>query len=295
MWKLTITTTSQAEDAVAELVERVFGQPAAVHTNIATGRAEVTIYCETRPPDLPLKRIALRGGLVRIKRCGLKVGSGRVRVRRFRRENWAESWKCHFKPIEIGDALLIKPSWGKCAPRRGQATVMLDPGLSFGTGHHPTTAFCLRELARRRARGQPQAFLDLGTGSGILAIAAAKLGYSRVDAIDSDPEAVRVARANARRNRVSRKVRLVHQDLTRLPLRPARRYDLICANLLSTLLLAERNRMVRRLKPGGVLVVAGILGSEFNRIARIYRHVGLRLVGSRTEKEWRSGAFMTGR
>ena len=141
-----------------------------------------------------------------------------------RREDWAESWKRHFKPIEIGDALLVKPSWSKRRPRKNQAVVILDPGLSFGTGQHPTTAFCLREivrlkLAKERGRlarefktrhhaDEPsalQSFLDIGTGSGILAIAAAKLGYQPVHAFDFDAEAVRIARANARANRVQAK------------------------------------------------------------------------------------------
>jgi ribosomal protein L11 methyltransferase len=291
MWKLSIATTMEAEDAVAELLGNVFAQPATAHTNFASGRTTVAIYCSTRPAEFSAKLTALHDGLVRIKSCGLNIGLGRIRAAIFRRENWAESWKRHFKPIEIGNALLIKPSWSKRRPRKRQAVVVLDPGLSFGTGQHPTTSFCLRELTRRRTREKPQAFLDLGTGSGILAIAAAKLGYSPVHAMDIDPVSVRVARANARANRVSGKVRIVRQDLTMLPVRPARRYDLICANLISTLLLAERDCIVNRLKPGGVLVVAGILKSEFNLVARNYGGIGLRLAAGKSEGEWRSGTF----
>jgi ribosomal protein L11 methyltransferase len=291
MWKLSITTTVEAEDAVAELLGNVFAETATAHTDFATGRTTVAIYCATRPAEFSTKLGALHDGLVRIKRCGLNLGSGRIRAAIFRRENWAESWKRHFKPIEVGNELLIKPSWSKRRPRKRQVVVVLDPGLSFGTGHHPTTSFCLRELTRRRTHGQPQAFLDLGTGSGILAIAAAKLGYLPVHAMDIDPESVRVARANARANRVSQKVRIARQDLTKLPVRPTRRYDLICANLLSTLLLTERDRIVRRLKPGGVLAVAGILKSEFDLVAKDYGVIGLRLAAGKSEREWRSGTF----
>lgn len=295
MWKLSIPTTLEAEDAVAELVGNVFAQTATAHTDFATSRTTVAIYCDARPAELSAKVAKLRDGLARIKRCGLNVGSGRIRAAHFRREDWAESWKRHFKPIEVGDALLIKPSWSNRRPRKCQAVVVLDPGLSFGTGHHPTTAFCLRELARCRMSGQPQTFLDLGTGSGILGIAAAKLGYSPVEAIDCDPESVRVARVNARVNRVPHKLRITRQDLTKLPLHPARHYDLICANLLSTLLVAERKRIVRRLKPGGRLVVAGILKSEFGSVARAFKAATLRLVASKVEKEWWSGAFVAER
>ena len=140
---------------------------------------------------------------------------------------------------------------------------MLDPGLSFGTGRHPTTAFCLRQLAARHRPGKVQSCLDVGTGSGILAIAAAKLGYGPVDALDYDPESIRVARANARRNGVSARIRFRQQDLTRLPRRSSKKYSLVCANLVSSLLLAERDRILARLDRGGLLVVAGILNEEF--------------------------------
>ena len=292
MWKLSITTTLEAEDAVTELLGSAFAQTATAHTDFTTNRTTVAIYCDVRPAGPSAKISKLRDGLAQIKRCGLNVGPGRIRAAHFRRENWAESWKRHFKPIEVGDALLIKPSWSKRRPRKRQAVVVLDPGLSFGTGQHPTTAFCLRELTRCRLPGQPQAFLDLGTGSGILAIAAVKLGFSPVHALDFDPESVRVARANARANGVSHQIRITRQDLTKLPLRPPQRYDLICANLISTLLVAERKRIARRLKPGGMLVVAGVLNSEFATVAQACEAIALRLVTSRVEKEWWSGSFV---
>jgi ribosomal protein L11 methyltransferase len=133
--------------------------------------------------------------------------------------------------------------------------------------------------------------LDMGTGSGILAIAAAKLGYAPVDAFDFDPESVRVARENARKNGVLRKIHLTQDDVTKLPLRAEKRYNVICANLISTLLIAERERILARLKPDGVLVLAGILNSEFVLVQRKFEQAGLKLIASRIEKEWRSGTF----
>lgn len=168
---------------------------------------------------------------------------------------------------------------------------MLDPGLSFGTGQHPTTAFCLRELVRCGKKEACWSFLDIGTGSGILAIAAAKLGYAPVHAFDFDPDAVRVARANARANGVHNQLRIVRRDVAKLPIQPARQYDLICANLISTLLIAERCRIVAQLKRGGRLVLAGILKSEFLAVQKVFAKLGLKPAASKTEKEWRSGSF----
>ena len=183
----------------------------------------------------------------------------------------------------------VAVNWSKRKARPGQATVILDPGLSFGTGHHPTTAFCLEQIAGLRNESRSQSLLDIGCGSGILSIAAAKLGYAPVLAFDFDPEAVRVARENAAGNHV--RIEITRQDLTKLPKRAHRRFDLVCANLIYDLLIQERARIVNRIAIGGTLVLAGILNDQFSKVQRCYESAGLNLVVSRGGGEWRSGAF----
>jgi len=292
LWQVSVVVAPEAEDAVAEMLQNRLREPAVSHTDVETGRATVAVYAPALP-DAP-RRLAeeLRADVARIRRCGLNAGPGNVSCRRIRREDWAESWKRHFKPLEIGRALLVKAGWHRRRPRKSQAVVVLDPGLSFGTGQHPTTAFCLRQLVAGRRSGTRQSFLDVGTGSGILAIAAAKLGYQAVEALDVDPEAIRVARANARRNRVGERTRFAVADLARMPRRGRRQYHLICANLISSLLLGERDRLVSRVRPDGALILAGILRTEFGAVRRAYEAVGLRLAASRAEKEWCSGKFL---
>lgn len=288
LWKVSVTTLPQAEDAVAELLAAVFGQPASSYTDVDSGTTEVAAYLTSAQPALE----QVQAGLARIRECGLDTGRATISLRKVRREDWAESWKRHFKPIAIGRALLLRPSWSRHRAGKGQAEVTLDPGLSFGTGQHPTTAFCLRQLVQHRPReGERRSLLDIGTGSGILAVAAAKLSYAPVEAFDFDPEAVRVAQANARKNRVSHKVQIARRDVRKMPLRSARRFSLVCANLTANLLLEERKRILARLEPGGVLVLAGILEREFQEVQRAYEAAGVWLAGSRREKEWRSGAF----
>jgi ribosomal protein L11 methyltransferase len=342
LWRISVTTTREAEDAVTELLGSTPGRPVSSHFNVETGVSTVTVYGRRKLISSQDAREKIRTGLERIKNCGLKIGSGKITVAKVRREDWAESWKRHFKPIEIklknrrgelrepiglarksgrrgngtritrpserNKSLLIKPSWSKRKPRKNQAVVVLDPGLSFGTGRHPTTMFCLKEIVRRstgRARAPQragtdgsescphpkQSFLDLGAGSGILAIAAAKLGYQPVRAIDFDPEAVRVARANARANRVHNKLRIVRGDVARLPFRTRRRYDFVCANLISNLLIAERRRIAAQLNHRGTLALAGILKREFTRVRRAFEELCLKLVSSECQGEWRSGSF----
>ena len=291
LWQVSVTTSIEAEEAVAALFENLFGRPPAVFSDAATPTATVSVYF----PKLPLREAELcarlRTALKKVRNCGLKIGSGRIAIRRVAPENWRESWKKHFKPFEISRALLVKPTWSRRRPRAGQAVVVLDPGLSFGTGQHPTTAFCLEQLAARRVSGQKPGFLDIGTGSGILAIAAAKLGYEPVQAFDIDPAAVRVARANATQNRVARRVRIFRQDLILLPLRGGAKFDVICANLTSDLLVQQAKRIVSRLRPTGTLIVTGILKIQFVEVHRTYAATGLKLIDTRQDKEWRSAAF----
>ena len=289
LWRISVTTTLEAEDAVCELLATRLGAAASAYYDLETQTSCVSAFSQKILPRSLKSEIS--SGLKRVESFGLNLGSGKIAVAKVKREDWAESWKRHFHPQEIGRALLVKPSWSKKKPRKNQAVVILDPGLSFGTGQHPTTSFCLHEIVRCLKAGSRVSFLDIGTGSGILAIAATKLGYAPVHAFDFDAEAVRIARENVRIKRVDSQFKPTRGDITTLPLKSSRQYDLICANLMSNLLVAERRRIVNRLKPGGTLVLAGILAAEFAEVERAFVETGLKLVGSRAENEWRSGAF----
>jgi ribosomal protein L11 methyltransferase len=291
LWTIAVCIPGEAGEAILELLTNLFGQPASLYSDIETGFSTVTLYFEEKPQVSAAKRAEIVAGFKQIRECGLHIGHPRLSVKKLPRQNWAESWKRHFHPIEIGSTLLIKPSWSKRRPKKGQATIILDPGLSFGTGQHPTTAFCLRELVARRRAGTQQAFLDIGSGSGILAIAAARLCYAPIDAFDFDPEAIRIASVNARRNRVLEKIHFFEQDVTKLS-RNGAKYSMICANLISNLLISTRDRILARLAPDGVVLVAGILKTEFHLVQRAYEKAGMRLVASRIQQEWQSGSFV---
>ncbi len=286
--KVTVTTPVEAEADVADVVERVFGQAPALYTDDETLITEVSVFLDAESGLGATRRARLEAGLRRLQAKGVPLGRWRLKTRLLPHRNWAEAWKRHFKPLPIGTDLLVKPTWSRRRALPGQAEVLLDPGLSFGTGHHPTTAFCLEHVVGCRAPGA--SFLDMGTGSGILAIAAAKLGYSPIEAFDFDPEAVRVAKANAVLNGVRRQVQIQRRDLARLPLRAPRTFDVVCANLLANLLIAQAPRITGRVAAGGTLVLAGILAGEFDDVVRAYAEQGWRLVADRQVKEWRSGA-----
>jgi len=291
LWKVSVAASPEADEAIQECLSSVLEQPVSSYTEADTGRVTVSAYLSNRSEFSAARQAAISAQLEGIFKCGLLLRPVRVRFERIRREDWAESWKHHFQPLEIGDQLLLRPSWSKRRPKRGQAVVVLDPGLSFGTGQHPTTRFCLEQLVAARQIGTHQSFLDVGTGSGILAIAAAKLGYARIVAFDNDPDSVRVAAANARQHGVRRRSRLSRMDVGGLAVRESSRFDVICANLIFDLLVQERRRIAGSLAPGGRLVLAGILRSQFPGVCQAYEHLGLKLLARQREGEWESGVF----
>lgn len=287
--EVTVITSAEAEDSVAELLQRIFDETASIYSSREKHVSAVTVYVERPLKDLRALEPKIRAGFKEIEMYGLDTTPGEVRIAKIRREDWAESWKKYFKTIRIGRKLLIKPSWSKTKPVKGQAVVVLDPGLSFGTGQHPTTSYCLKKLVEAARPGA--GLLDAGCGSGILAISAAKLGYSPVEAFDFDPVAVRVAKENLRRNRVEGKVRCRRQDLTKLNATSRKKFQVICANLIADLLISEADRLIGRLAPEGRLIIAGVLGTQFQDVQRAFEAKGLELLHTNTEGEWQSGVF----
>jgi ribosomal protein L11 methyltransferase len=288
LWKFSVTVFPEVEEAVSELLTSIFQSGSSSYTDLKTGHTTVSVFLQRKPAWRLEQQV--RAGLARLTECGSRVAAARIARKRLAPQDWSESWKRHFKPLSIGQNLLVRPSWSRKAPRAGQALVVLDPGLSFGTGQHPTTSFCLAELCRFRKKGVLQSLLDIGTGSGILAIAAAKVGYRPVEALEVDPEAVRVAKSNASANGVSRQVLIRQADFTKLPGRGPQ-FDVVCANLISTLLINERRRVTARVRTGGMLVLAGILAEEFDQLRKNYETDGFKLVRTKQQKEWRSASF----
>ncbi|HEY3855284.1 MAG TPA: 50S ribosomal protein L11 methyltransferase [Verrucomicrobiae bacterium] len=294
MWQVSISTNGEGEEAVAGLLERTFSQLPSVFRDEDTRATLVTVYPKRLPLPQTRLRGALREGLARLREFDIDPGKTRITIKPLPRRNWADSWKHHFKPIEIGSKLLIKPGWSRRRPLAGQSVVILDPGLSFGTGHHPTTLFCLEQIAKFHRSDAKQSFLDIGTGSAILAIAAAKLGFEPVLAFDCDPEAVRAARSNVKQNDVERLVQLRRGDLLKWPAKARRKYDLVCANLTADLLLANAEKICDLVKPHGRLVLAGILDREFPDVTKKLHRIGLTTERTRLHKFWKSGQFAHG-
>jgi ribosomal protein L11 methyltransferase len=197
-------------------------------------------------------------------------------------EDWGETWKKGLGPMVIGRAF-VRPSWVDAPVPPGLAEVVLDPGMAFGTGTHPTTSLCLAGLSELLAARPGAAVLDVGTGSGLLAIAARKLGAGRVTGNDNDPVAVAVARENAARNGVP-EVALTEAALPAI----GGAFDLVVANILANTLVELAPEIAARLAPGGAVLLSGILTPQEDEVRAAYLAQGLRPLagGDRREGEW---------
>lgn len=207
-------------------------------------------------------------------------------VTTIREEDWATGWRQHFAPTRIGRKLVIKPTWEPFSPEPGDLVIELDPGMAFGTGTHPTTRLCLEALEKL---GQPGDVLDVGTGSGILAMAAAKLGARRVVGTDIDPDAVEVARENCAMNGVS--AELVTTPLAEIP----GQFAVVLANILAEDLVRMATDLTARVTPGGYLILSGILVEREPYVIDGFASTGLTLVETAREGEWSCLLYRAGK
>ncbi|MHB8382333.1 MAG: 50S ribosomal protein L11 methyltransferase [Candidatus Binataceae bacterium] len=224
---------------------------------------------------------------LRMRQAGMLADGERSRPpRRIIDPGWATMWQNRFRPFHIGRAFLIVPPWEhRSEPRR--MTIVIKPARAFGTGHHPSTAGALRAIEEIAAQGGAiRSALDVGTGSGLLAIALRMRGAARVVAIDIDADALENARDNADLNGASRAIRF-----SAVPLHSVRgHFDLVIANILANVLIEMAPELVRRLAPGGNLVLGGILASESRGVIGAYRKL-VRPVSNRRSRGWATLRF----
>ncbi len=210
---------------------------------------------------------------------------GELETRLINEEDWAEAWKEHFPVMRVGHRLVIRPSWRTFDPRADDVVIALDPGMAFGTGLHPTTRLCLAGIERWSDEGllSDAHVLDVGTGSGILAVAAALLGASYVLGIDTDPLAVETAARNATENGVTD---LVEVRRGSLPLETPREYHLVVANLIAGLLIDLSEELAAVVWPDGRLLASGIFHERESEVVRAFESAGLRVISRVAEGDW---------
>lgn len=196
-------------------------------------------------------------------------------------EDWANTWKQYYKPMHVGQRLVIKPSWEDYQAGKDELVLELDPGMAFGCGSHPTTSLCLKLLEKYICGGER--VYDVGTGSGILAIAAAALGASRVVAVELDPVACRAAVENVERNRAGEKVRVVQGNLLDTVKDGA---DLVVSNIIASVIVSLAPDAAEALASGGLLITSGIIHPRAGEVRSALEAAGLAVCEQLEDGEW---------
>lgn len=197
-------------------------------------------------------------------------------------KDWADAWKDYFNVTRITDRIVVKPEWKPHTPGPDEVVIHIDPGMAFGTGTHPTTAMCLERIETHLEPGQT--VLDVGCGSGILMIAAAKLGAGSLFGIDVDPAAVKITRENLEKNEID--PALYTLDATTLDKTPETAYDLVVANIIAQVIVDIAPDIKKRLAPKGLGLLSGIIKERRPDVLAALDANGLKLVAETLTDEW---------
>ena len=283
-WELTLTVPPGAAEGLTNFLWES-GALGVVEEERAGEAPELrAFFPDTAPPAVLRERVtAYTDGLT-----ALGFGAvGRPRVTPLEDTGWANAWREHFRPIVVGKRFVVTPPW-ETPDARGRIVLVIEPGRAFGTGHHGSTAGCLEAVERAVDAVAPATALDLGTGSGILAIALARLGVSRVLAIDEDPDAIAAAATNAARNGVDTAVECRVDDAATLDIGPA---PLVVANLITAAHRRLADRYARYAAPSGRLILGGILDSEAAEISQTMRGRSWRADDAVAREGWSTLVF----
>lgn len=223
----------------------------------------------------------LKAHLDRLPEFGLPGLIDGMTLRYAEEEDWANAWKQYFKPLKIGTRLVVKPSWEYYEPREGELILDLDPGMAFGTGGHPTTRLCMLALEENVRSGMTVA--DIGTGSSILSLTAARLGADPVFATDIDSLPRKIARENVARNGLDDVIRVLEMDEFDAQ---ARNCDVIVANIVANTIIEIAATIPPRMKPGGVFIACGIVEEHHDLVRDALAAVGLMPVETKREDIW---------
>jgi ribosomal protein L11 methyltransferase len=289
--ELATTAEPEAVEAVAAVFAE-YGQGVAIEQVVESSRDGDVVDLPADAPVLIKTYLAVRDPAAeqrqaKIEKAVWALGRLRhvepLRVRTLREADWANAWKEHFFVHRVGERTVIVPSWRQAdyQPRADDVVLLLDPGMAFGTGLHPTTRLCLRAVEACVKPGMR--VLDVGAGSGILAIAAARLGATSVDAVEIDAVAAGVCHENVERNGVADIVHVTSGTLTR---ERREAYDLILANITIATLLQLHPLLADHLKSNGVAVLSGVLAERADELLSALRDAGWRHERTEQEQDW---------
>lgn len=295
--ELSVTTDAEAVEAVSEILGRV-SAGTAVHPLALIRDPDDELAAAPDPaagftvtahvaddPDAAAHIDTTERALWHLQAFGLRP-VGELRVRPVDDADWAERWREHYTVQRIGQVAIV-PSWVAHSPDPGEATIVLDPGMAFGTGLHPTTRGCLELL--QLVQPVPARVLDVGCGSGILSLAALRLGAGSAVGIDTDPNAIEATRSNADRNGLADAIEARHGALAAAA---DERFPLVLANLVAAVLVELAPALAAHLAPGGTLIASGIIEPRADEVIAAMGTAGLAVRDRRDDGEWVSLALV---
>lgn len=312
IWKeITIHTTEEAVEMISNFLHEAGAGGVTIEEHVDNNKPRDTSlgqWFEIPPNDIPEGEAKISGyfpeglnieevvqevstRIQELKGYDIDPGAAEISVRDVSEDDWANNWKQYFKPLRVSERLTIKPTWEDYTPEAGEQIIELDPGMAFGTGAHPTTSLCLRTLEDVIREGDE--VIDVGTGSGILAIGACRLGASRVLALDLDPVAVSSATENSRLNKLEERIQVVESDLlsvikgegsadvmVQLPVR------VVVANILAEIILLFIDDVYQALTPGGYYIASGIYKNKEQAVEEALIAAGFELEQTAREEDW---------
>ena len=281
--RISIETSRESEDALSNLLMEMGSGGVQIEDDSSISDTKVVVTAYFPPDDMIGERVSeITKLLENMRDLNIDVGAGRISLGSLDEQNWSERWKEFFKPVGVGERILVSPSWedvSESPPR--DILIQIDPRMAFGTGRHSTTTLSL-ELLENVLKGGEKV-VDVGTGSGILAIASAKLGAKKVVAIDVDARAAAIAKENSQRNGVSGRIHVICGELLSAV---SDRYDVIVSNISSKAILSMMPDFRSYLSVDGRLILSGILECEVYEIQNELECNNLMVLETRRDEEW---------
>ncbi|MFV9511013.1 50S ribosomal protein L11 methyltransferase [Tepidibacillus sp. LV47] len=299
--EVTIHTTQEAIEAVANILHEagaggvIIEDQEVLHRDWESPYGEVY---ELSPEDFPEEGVyvkayfpmnsylmetveQIKSAIKNLSMYDIDIGKGEVSITEVEEEDWASGWKKYYKPIQVTEKIIITPTWEEIETKSDQLLIELDPGMAFGTGTHPTTIMCIQAL-EKVIKGEEKV-IDVGCGSGVLSIVAAKLGAKQVLALDLDEIAVTSTQINTKLNHVDQIVVVKQNDLLD---GIDEQVDIVVANILAEVIVRFVNDVARVLKPNGIFISSGIIQSKSDMVKEAIEQEGLVIEEKLNIEEW---------
>ena len=244
--------------------------------------SSVSAYFSEAEAELENKIQGIKDKVQQLPEFGLDIGSGKIEIKEIDQIDWETSWKQYFKPVYITDRIVVKPQWEEYLPQKDELIIHIDPGMAFGTGTHETTSMCIKAIEKNLEPGY--SILDIGTGSGILSIAAVLLGAKEATGVGLDPVAVEVANENIEINGLSDKINILHGDLLTLI---EGQFDIVVANIIADAILILLDSDVKSfVKDNGLFICSGIIQEKEDLVVEKLKGKGFEIKEINRDGEW---------